>query len=121
MDHSNAQSAVFARAAGVLCERWTPLVIRALLPGAMRFNALHRDVPDISTSLLVQRLRHLEAAGIVHRTTVGKVCEYGLTPAGDELGPIIDALDSWGARWAALTPLAEYGACSAPNVSHRSQ
>jgi hypothetical protein len=49
--------------------------------------------------LLAQRLRHLEEIGVVHRTAVGKVWEYSLTEAGEELRPIIMALGHWGARW----------------------
>ena len=62
-----------ARAAEVFGERWTPLVVRELLCGSKRFNDLHRGVPRMSTSLLTQRLRHLEDAGIVRRSAVGKV------------------------------------------------
>ncbi|MNO74761.1 HxlR-like helix-turn-helix [compost metagenome] len=53
----------------------------------------------MSTNLLAQRLRHLEEIGVVHRTAVGKVWEYSLTEAGEELRPIIMALGHWGARW----------------------
>lgn len=53
----------------------------------------------MSTSLLAQRLRHLEEIGVVRRTAKGKVWEYSLTEAGEELRPIIMALGHWGARW----------------------
>jgi DNA-binding HxlR family transcriptional regulator len=75
------------------------LVVRELLCGSKRFNELHRGVPRMSTNLLAQRLRHLEEIGVVHRTATGKVWEYSLTEAGEELRPIIMALGHWGARW----------------------
>jgi len=99
MDESYGQFCTVARGAEALCERWTPLIIRELLCGSKRFNDLHRGVPRMSTSLLVQRLRHLENIGVVQRTTVGKVSEYNLTQAGEELRPIIMALGFWDARW----------------------
>jgi DNA-binding HxlR family transcriptional regulator len=99
MDPGYGQFCTVARAAEALCERWTPLVVRELLLGSRRFNDLHRGVPRMSTSLLAQRLRHLEEIGVVQRTAAGKVWEYGLTPAGEELRPIVMALGTWGARW----------------------
>lgn len=98
MDQRYGQFCSVARSAEVLCERWTPLVLRELLCGSRRFNDLHRGVPRMSSSLLAQRLRRLEEAGVVERHAVGKVWEYGLTPAGEDLRPIIMALGHWGAR-----------------------
>ncbi|MBA4261478.1 MAG: HxlR family transcriptional regulator [Comamonadaceae bacterium] len=99
MTDSYSQFCTVARGAEALCERWTPLVVRELLCGSRRFNDLHRGVPRMSTSLLAQRLRHLEEIGVVRRSAVGKVWEYALTEAGEELRPIIMALGHWGARW----------------------
>lgn len=99
MENTQAQFCTVARSAEVLCERWTPLVLRELLCGSRRFNDLHRGVPRMSSSLLAQRLRRLEDFGIVQRSARGKVWEYSLTPAGEDLRPIIMALGHWGARW----------------------
>lgn len=99
MENTQAQFCTVARSAEVLCERWTPLVLRELLCGSRRFNDLHRGVPRMSSSLLAQRLRRLEDFGIVQRSAHGKVWEYSLTPAGEDLRPIIMALGHWGARW----------------------
>ena len=99
MEEGYGQFCTVARGAHALCERWTPLVIRELLCGSKRFNDLHRGVPRMSTSLLAQRLRHLEEIGVVRHTTAGKVSEYTLTEAGEQLRPIIMALGQWGASW----------------------
>ena len=99
MEVGYGQFCTVARGAEILCERWTPLVVRELLCGSRRFNDLHRGVPRMSTSLLARRLQTLESAGVVKRTAVGKVWEYGLTEAGEELRPIVMALGHWGARW----------------------
>ena len=61
-----------SRAAEILAERWTPLVVRELLCGSVRFNDLHRGVPRISPALLSRRLKELEFAGIVERRAAAK-------------------------------------------------
>jgi DNA-binding HxlR family transcriptional regulator len=99
MESGYGQFCTVARGAEILCERWTPLVVRELLCGSKRFNDLHRGVPRMSTSLLARRLHTLEEAGVVRRTAVGKVWEYGLTEAGEELRPIVMALGHWGSKW----------------------
>jgi len=89
-----------AKAAEIVAERWTPLVIRELLSGSHRFNELRRGVPLMSPSLLSQRLSTLEDAGIVARHTHGDGgVEYRLTRAGEELLPVVEALGTWGKRW----------------------
>jgi len=90
-----------AMAAEVLCTRWTVVLLRELVAGSTRFNDLRRGVPRMSPALLSQRLKDLEAAGIVAREVSASdpgVFEYKLTPAGTELGPIVDAFGMWGQR-----------------------
>lgn len=90
-----------AKAAEVLTERWTPLVVRELLCGSSRFNDIRRGVPLMSPSLLSTRLKSLESAGVVerHRAEDGRSWEYRLTRAGEELRPIVEQLGQWGNRW----------------------
>lgn len=90
-----------AKAAEVVAERWTPLIIREMLCGSYRFNDLRRGVPQMSPTLLSQRLKTLERAGIVQRRrpTQGRGWEYHLTEAGEELRPVVMGLGNWGARW----------------------
>jgi DNA-binding HxlR family transcriptional regulator len=90
-----------AMASEVLTERWTPLVVRELLCGSTRFNDLRRGVPLMSPSLLSKRLKSLERVGIIERRTSGpQGVEYRLTPAGEELRPIVESMGIWGQRWA---------------------
>lgn len=94
------QFCTVARGAEAIGDRWTLLVVRELLCGSHRFNAIHRGVPRMSASLLAQRLRSLEQVGVVERRDAnGHGTEYRLTPAGEELRPIVLALGHWGARW----------------------
>lgn len=87
-----------AKASEILTRRWMPLVIRELLCGSHRFNDIHRGVPKMSRSLLVKRLSELEEKNLVERRIVGdnEHPEYHLTPAGEELRPIIKELGVWG-------------------------
>jgi len=89
-----------AKATEVLGERWTPLIVRELLSDDQSFNSLRKGVPLMSPSLLSSRLRSLEAAGVIERLTDGRNVRYTLTPAGEELRPIVEALGVWGQRWA---------------------
>jgi DNA-binding HxlR family transcriptional regulator len=91
-----------ARAAEILADRWTVLIIRELLADVNHFNELERGLPHMSRSLLAERLRRLQQAGVLERrgASRGKPTEYRLAPAGRELQPIIDRLGEWGARWA---------------------
>lgn len=93
------QFCTVARGAEVFGERWTPLVVRELLCGSTRFNDIRRGVPRMSATLLAQRLRKLEAVGVVEHVRSGKDSEYHLTAAGEELRPIVMALGHWGSRW----------------------
>lgn len=89
-----------AKAAEIVAERWTPLVLRELIVGSRHFNELRRGVPLMSSALLSRRLKELEDAGVVERRTgEGNSTEYHLSEAGRELRPIIEALGFWGARW----------------------
>ncbi len=91
-----------AMAAEILCTRWTVVLLRELVAGSTRFNDLRRGVPRMSPALLSQRLKHLEAAGVVaRRPSPGDpgILEYHLTPAGQELKPLVEAFGTWGQRW----------------------
>lgn len=93
---SYGQFCPVAMASEVLTERWTPLIVRELLCGSTRFNDLRRGVPTMSPSLLSKRLKALERMGVVEREDG----DYHLTPAGEELQPLIESMGVWGKRWA---------------------
>jgi DNA-binding HxlR family transcriptional regulator len=91
-----------AMAAEVLCTRWTMVLIRELIAGSTRFNDLRRGVPKMSPTLLSQRLKELEAAGIITRRELKSergVFEYQLTEAGRDLRPVVEAIGFWGQKW----------------------
>ena len=90
-----------AKAAEIFAERWTPLIIREMLMGSKKFSELEIGMAHIPRSLLTQRLRRLEDAGVVVRKTEGssKRAEYHLTEAGAELMGVIKGLGDWGQKW----------------------
>lgn len=93
-----------AMAAETLSTRWTIILLRELIAGSTRFNELRRGVPRMSPTLLSQRLKELEQAGVIVRQPSRAdpaLLEYHLTEAGRDLGAIVDAFGRWGQRWVA--------------------
>lgn len=97
---SYGQFCPVAKAAELFCERWTALIIRDLALGATRFAELQRGVPLASPTILARRLAQLAAEGVIERRREGSRWTYHLTPAGQELVPLVVALGTWGQRWA---------------------
>jgi len=91
----------------IIAGAWAPNVIWHLKEGPRRFSELRIDIPPVSAKVLTQRLRELEARGVVRRTiqpTSPPSVEYCLTPLGQELVPALSAIVEVGhrlkaARW----------------------
>ena len=91
-----------AVASEIFAERWTPLILRELFSGSRRFNEIRCGMPLISRTLLSQRLRELEDAGVVESSALsaGRGREYRLTKAGEEFREVVEQLGAWGQRHA---------------------
>jgi DNA-binding HxlR family transcriptional regulator len=88
-----------ARALDVIGERWALLVVRELILGPKRFTDLRGGLPNVGPDVLSQRLRELEAAGILSRRTLARPAAsrvYELTERGRALEPVLLALGEWG-------------------------
>ncbi len=88
-----------AAALDVVGQRWALLIVRDLIPGPRRFTDLFEGLPGISTDLLADRLRSLEAAGAVHQREVRNPAPaklYELTERGRELARLAGELARWG-------------------------
>ena len=88
-----------ALATEVLAERWTPLLVREMLCGSVRFNDLQRGVPRMSSALLSKRLKDMEFAGVIERRAGRDGAEYHLTDAGRALFPIVEQMGVWAQHW----------------------
>lgn len=99
MTESYHQFCPIARAADLLCQRWTLLILRDLHSGCRRFNELQRGVPRISPTLLSARLKAMEESGLIRRRKNAGVTEYQLTQAGRETAPLLLVFGVWGRRW----------------------
>lgn len=91
-----------SKAVGLLCERWTLIIIREMFLGTTRFSMFRDYLPKISPSLLKSRLRFLEEQEIIIRKKIPekKNYEYQLTPTGMALKPIVMELGKWGIQYA---------------------
>jgi DNA-binding HxlR family transcriptional regulator len=88
-----------ARALDVVGERWALLVVRELILGPKRFTDLRRGLPHIGPDVLSQRLRELEASGLLRRRTLAPPAGsrvYELTERGKALEPVLVELGRWG-------------------------
>ncbi len=96
-----------AKAAEILGERWTMLILRELLNGGRRFNTLQRGLGDISPALLTKRLKSLEEQGLLIRRRLQgqKGFEYFPTEACEALLPVLVSVGEWSLVWARHTIL----------------
>jgi len=95
-----------ARAADLLAERWSIVILRNVLLGCRTFNEIADGAPGLSRGLLSKRLRDLQRAGVIEIRPKpgGPGSLYEPTQAGRELSDVMLALQHWGSKWAELTP-----------------
>jgi DNA-binding HxlR family transcriptional regulator len=94
----------FHAAIELIGKRWSGAILSALTEGPQRFGELCQAVPGMSDRLLSQRLRELEAEGLVERTVEAGApprVSYSLTEKGSGLSPALRELHAWGRRWKA--------------------
>jgi len=83
-------------------DRWKVLIVRELLTGTKRFGQLRKGLEGISQKTLTEHLRIMEENGLVNRKIYAEVppkVEYSLTPLGESLKPIHDAMWQWGEQF----------------------
>lgn len=79
--------------------RWKPVILYCLMGGKLRYGQLAAFMPSISRKVLADQLRELEAHGLVRREEFKELpprVEYTLTPLGESLMPVINAMCAWG-------------------------
>src|SRR3970040_141639 len=93
---------VYHRAVELIGRRWTGAILRALLAGVNRFSDLAATVPGMSDRMLWERLKELEAEGVLVRRVIPETpvrIEYELTAKGRALQGVIEAVSDWAGRW----------------------
>lgn len=92
----------FHRAVELIGRRWTGAILRAMLGGVVRFSDLTHSIPGLSDRMLSERLKELEAEGIVVRSVIPETpvrIEYRLTEKGRALGAVVEAVGDWAHDW----------------------
>jgi DNA-binding HxlR family transcriptional regulator len=93
---------LYHRAVELVGKRWTGAILSVLMDGPLRFSEVKLLVPDLSDRLLSERLKELEAEGIVERRVSEDLparVEYALTEKGRALEPAVRALKDWAQDW----------------------
>jgi DNA-binding HxlR family transcriptional regulator len=95
-----------ARASEIFAERWTPLIIRELMSGHHHFSEILKGLHSVSPSMLGQRLRSLERAGVIETgpNPTGRGSTYHLTEAGRQLAQLVRGLGIWGQQFLEIKP-----------------
>ena len=89
---SYGQYCVLARGLDVIGDRWVLLIVRELLTGGRRYGELAEGLPGIATNLLAERLRTMQANGLVTKTDDDR---YRLTERGEDLRDVVSAIVGW--------------------------
>ena len=103
-DEMGAFCPYYHRAVELIGRRWTGAILRAMLVGVYRFSDLTDAVPGLSDRMLSERLKELEAEGLVVRSVIPETpvrIEYRLTDKGRSLGSVIEAVSGWAGEWLA--------------------
>jgi len=86
--------------------RWKPMIFQRLDGGGLGFGQLRRSMPGVTAKVLRQQLRQLESEGLISRSPApkpGLPGRYDLTPHGRTLGPVLEAIWTWGVAHMART------------------
>jgi DNA-binding HxlR family transcriptional regulator len=92
----------YHQAVELVGKRWTGAILFVLMDGPTRFSEFKQLVPDLSDRLLSERMKELEAKGIVERHVIDGTpvrVEYALTEKGEALQPAVLALRRWAQSW----------------------
>jgi DNA-binding HxlR family transcriptional regulator len=93
---------LYHEAVELVGRRWTGAILRVLMDGPLRFSEVAQAIPELSDRLLSERMKELEARGIVERTVISGPplrVQYELSEMGHELEPALAELQTWARRW----------------------
>jgi DNA-binding HxlR family transcriptional regulator len=93
---------LYHEAVELVGRRWTGAILRVLMDGPLRFSEIGEAIPELSDRLLSERMKELEARGMVKRTVIPGPplrVQYQLSTMGSELEPALAELQRWARRW----------------------
>src|SRR4030088_2072065 len=93
---------LYHEAVELVRRRWTGANPRVMVDGPLRFSEIAQAIPELSDRLLSERMKELEARGIVERTVIPGPplrVQYELSTMGHELEPALGEIQSWAQRW----------------------
>ena len=92
----------YVTAQKLLTGKWTLLIMQHLSEQVMRFNELHKVLPELTQSTLTKQLRMMEENGLINRKVYNQIppkVEYSLSELGENFKPVLDALEVWGSEY----------------------
>ncbi|MCH5584568.1 helix-turn-helix transcriptional regulator [Shimazuella sp. AN120528] len=92
----------FEAAIEILAKKWTGLILRVLMEEKRRFRDIREQIPQMSERMLAERLKELEASGLINRQVYPETpvrIEYTLTDKGKALQPVLDSIENWAHEW----------------------
>jgi DNA-binding HxlR family transcriptional regulator len=93
---------LYHEAVELVGRRWTGAILRVLMDGPLRFSEIAAAIPELSDRLLSERMKELEARGIVQRSVIPGPplrVRYELSQMGQELEPALSEIERWARRW----------------------
>ncbi|HEX4011969.1 MAG TPA: helix-turn-helix domain-containing protein [Solirubrobacteraceae bacterium] len=93
---------LYHEAVELVGRRWTGAILRVLMDGPLRFSEIAQAIPELSDRLLSERMKELEARGMVQRTVIPGPplrVQYELSTMGSELEPALAEIQRWARRW----------------------
>jgi DNA-binding HxlR family transcriptional regulator len=106
IEEAEAFCPYYHHAVELIGRRWTGAILRAMLVGVSRFSDLAEAIPGLSDRMLSERLKALDAEGIVVRSVTPETpvrIEYLLTDKGRSLVSVVEAVSGWAEEWLATT------------------
>ena len=100
--HDVSLCPTYHHAIELIGRRWTGAILQVMRGDVARFSDIGAAIPGLSDRMLSERLKELEAEGLVERFVFAETpvrVEYRLTPAGEALGTVLDAVLSWAHEW----------------------
>lgn len=100
--HDASLCPIYHHAIELIGRRWTGAILQVMRSGTVRFSDIASGIPGLSDRMLSERLKELEAEGLVERYVFPETpvrVEYRLTGAGEALGTVLDAVLDWAHTW----------------------